>query len=94
MRIVGRNGDVPTHRCRAAGHVFCLEIELGLPIFPVVTAASTDIFALNHSGYAQNNALLTDMGKLIETSTHPPDVRFDKIKPISSPKGGYWRYVP
>ena len=79
-----RAGDVP-----ATGPVVLPSIET-----IDVTAASTDIFALNHSGYAQNNALLTDMGKLIETSTHPPDVRFEKIKPVSSPKGGYWRYTP
>ena len=79
-----RAGDVP-----AAGPVVLPSIET-----IDVTAASTDIFALNHSGYAQNNALLTDIGKLIESSTHPPDVRFTKIKPVSSPKGGYWRYVP
>ena len=79
-----RAGDVP-----AAGPVVLPSIET-----IDVTAASTDIFALNHSGYAQNNALLTDIGKLIEISTHPPDVRFEKIKPVSSPKGDYWRYVP
>ena len=79
-----RAGDVP-----ATGPVVLPSIET-----IDVSAASTDIFALNHSGYAQNNALLTDMSKLIETSTHPPDVRFEKIKPVSSPKGGYWRYVP
>lgn len=79
-----RAGDVP-----ATGPVVLPSIET-----IDVTAASTDIFALNHSGYAQNNALLTDMGKLIETSTHPPDVRFEKIKPVISPKGDYWRYVP
>ena len=79
-----RAGDVP-----AAGPVVLPSIET-----IDVTAASTDIFALNHSGYAQNSVLLTDMGKLIESSTHPPDVRFEKIKPVSSPKGDYWRYVP
>ena len=51
-----RAGDVP-----AAGPVVLPSIET-----IDVTAASTDIFALNHSGYAQNNVLLTDMGKLIE----------------------------
>ena len=59
-----------------------------------VTAASTDIFALNHSGFAQNETLVKDMGKLIEGDVHPPDARSDKIKPVSSPKGGYWRLSP
>ena len=30
-----------------------------------VTAASTDAFAINHSGYAQNNTLLKDIGELM-----------------------------
>ena len=77
-----RAGDVP-----AAGPVVLPSMET-----IDVTAASTDIFALNHSGYAQNNALLTDIGKLIETGAHPPDVRFEKLRPVSS--GAYWRYVP
>jgi esterase/lipase superfamily enzyme len=59
-----------------------------------VTAASTDVFALNHSDYAQNNDLLTDIGKLISTGLRPPDVRFDKLKPVNAGKDEYWRYVP
>ena len=35
-----------------------------------VTAASTDTFAINHSGYASNNKLLDDIGELIRTG--PP----------------------
>jgi esterase/lipase superfamily enzyme len=58
-----------------------------------VTAASTDVFTLNHSGYAENNALLSDIGKLIESGLRPPDVRFDKLKPVTSSKGSYWRYA-
>ena len=59
-----------------------------------VTAASTDIFGLNHSGYAQNNALLTDIGRLVESGVRPPEVRFDKIRPAASARGAYWRYTP
>jgi esterase/lipase superfamily enzyme len=57
-----------------------------------VTAASTDVFALNHSDYAQNNDLLTDIGKLIATGLRPPDVRFDRLKPVNAGKNEYWRY--
>ncbi len=59
-----------------------------------VTAASTDVFALNHSGYAENNDLLQDLGALIENGIRPPEVRSKKIKAIASPEGEYWRYVP
>ena len=36
-----------------------------------VTAASTDVLAFNHSEYAENNALLGDIGKLIESGLRP-----------------------
>jgi len=52
------------------------------------------VFALNHSDYAQNNDLLSDIGRLIATGVRPPDVRFDKLKPVNTGKNEYWRYVP
>ncbi len=58
-----------------------------------VTAASTDAFAINHSGYAQNNSLLKDIGELIETGRRPPDKRILKPKLVTTDKGPYWRYV-
>lgn len=58
-----------------------------------VTAASTDTFALNHSGYAENNELLDDIGALIERGLRPPDQRLDKLKRIMTDKGDYWRYT-
>src|SRR5262249_1181783 len=59
-----------------------------------VSAASTDVFELNHSDYAQNNDLLKDIGKLITTGQRPPDRRFEKLKPISAGQKMYWRYMP
>lgn len=58
-----------------------------------VTAASTDTFALNHSGYAENNELLDDIGALIEKGLRPPDQRLDKLKRVTTDKGDYWRYT-
>ena len=58
-----------------------------------VTAASTDTFALNHSGYAENNELLEDIGVLIEKGVRPPDQRLDKLKRITTEKGDYWRFT-
>jgi esterase/lipase superfamily enzyme len=78
-----RAGDVP-----AAGPL----IVAGIDTIDV-TAASTDVFALNHSDYAQNNDLLTDIGKLIATGLRPPDVRFNKLKPVNTGKSEYWRYT-
>ncbi len=58
-----------------------------------ITAASTDVFALNHSGYAENNDLLQDIGKLIQNGVRPPDVRFPSLKRINTDRGDYWRYT-
>jgi hypothetical protein len=58
-----------------------------------VTAASTDTFALNHSGYAENNELLDDIGALIEKGLRPPDLRLEKLKRITTDRGDYWRYT-
>jgi esterase/lipase superfamily enzyme len=75
------------------------EIPVGGPLITEgvdtidVTGASTDVFALNHSGYAQNIELLTDVGRLIEQGVRPPDLRFDKLKIEESASGPYWRYI-
>jgi esterase/lipase superfamily enzyme len=57
-----------------------------------VTAASMDILALNHSGYAENNKLLTDIAALIATGTRPPKTRTPIFEEITTPKGLYWRF--
>lgn len=59
-----------------------------------VTAASTDTFAINHSGYASNNKLLEDIGELLKTGLRPPEMRILKPGKISGPTGDYWRYAP
>jgi esterase/lipase superfamily enzyme/tetratricopeptide (TPR) repeat protein len=78
-----RAGDVPT-----AG-------PLVLPGIDTidVTDASTDVFAINHSGYAQNNKLLQDIGKLVLNGLRPPDLRLPNLKKVATDKGDYWRYV-
>lgn len=58
-----------------------------------VTAASTDVFAINHSGYAVNNKLLGDIAELLKTGLRPPEARSLKPGKITSQAGAYWRYV-
>jgi esterase/lipase superfamily enzyme/tetratricopeptide (TPR) repeat protein len=58
-----------------------------------VTAASTDVFAINHSGYAVNNKLLGDIGELLKTGLRPPEMRALKPGKVSGQGGDYWRYV-
>ncbi|MBZ0209541.1 MAG: alpha/beta hydrolase, partial [Hyphomicrobium sp.] len=59
-----------------------------------VTAASTDTFAINHSGYASNNKLLDDIRELLKTGLRPPELRPLKPGKITTQAGDYWRYVP
>lgn len=58
-----------------------------------VTAVSTDSLGLNHSGYAENNALLNDIKLLLQTGERPPDKRIPILETIKTTAGGsYWRY--
>ncbi|MEO1650791.1 MAG: alpha/beta hydrolase [Pseudomonadota bacterium] len=57
-----------------------------------VTSIKTDIFDLNHSGYAQSTELLNDIELLLQTGERPPGKRIPILKRIKTPKGDYWRY--
>lgn len=57
-----------------------------------VSAASTDGLGINHSGYAENNALLNDIGLLIQTGERPPNLRVPILESVKTAKGEYWRY--
>lgn len=60
-----------------------------------VTAVSTDSLGLNHSGYAENKALLNDIKLLIQTGERPPDKRIPILEKVIAADGGtYWRYPP
>lgn len=79
---VPRAGDVP---------------ETGPLIIPGVdtidvTAVSTDALGLNHSGYAENPALLNDVKALVAFGLRPPDKRLKSILAVQSAAGTYWRF--
>jgi esterase/lipase superfamily enzyme len=57
-----------------------------------VTAVSTQLFALNHSGYAEKSALLSDIQLLIHTGERPPDKRVPILERTKTDRGDYWRY--
>jgi esterase/lipase superfamily enzyme len=57
-----------------------------------VTAISTLLFALNHSGYAETSALLQDIQLLIQTGERPPDKRVPILERVKTSRGDYWRY--
>ena len=58
-----------------------------------VSEVSTDSLGLNHSGYAENNALLNDIKLLLQTGERPPDKRIPILQHMTTTAGGeYWRY--
>jgi len=57
-----------------------------------ISAASTAIFALNHSGYAESKDLLADIAALMVTGTRPPKLRTPRLEEITTDRGAYWRY--
>ncbi len=56
------------------------------------TAVSMDSLGLHHSGYAESNALLQDIGLLIQTGERPPLKRVPILQEVTTQKGLYWRY--
>ncbi len=59
-----------------------------------VTAAGMEGLYLNHSGYAENEALLSDIGLIIQTGERPPDKRFPILQKMKTSAGDYWKYPP
>jgi esterase/lipase superfamily enzyme len=85
MRLAGgvpRAGDVP-----AGGPLVIAGIDT-----IDVTATSTDILGLNHSGYAEKSALLADIQLIIQTGERPPEKRVPGLERVPTPKGDYWRF--
>ncbi len=79
---VPRAGDVP-----AGGPL----IMSGIDTIDA-TAVSMDSLGLHHSGYAESNTLLNDIGLLIQTGERPPPKRVPILQPVQTDKGTYWRY--
>ncbi|MCL4765139.1 MAG: alpha/beta hydrolase [Hyphomicrobiaceae bacterium] len=57
-----------------------------------VTAINTEMFSLNHSGYAEKTELLNDIQLLIQTGERPPEKRVPILERINTAKGAFWRY--
>jgi esterase/lipase superfamily enzyme len=57
-----------------------------------VTAVSTEVLSLNHHGYAEKTALLTDIALLLKTGVRPPERRLPILRRIKAQSGPYWRY--
>jgi len=59
-----------------------------------VTNINTEMFSLNHSGYAEKTELLNDIQLLIQTGERPPEKRIPILERISTSRGDFWRYPP
>ena len=57
-----------------------------------VTETSTDLLALNHSTYAERNALLNDIGLILQTGERPPDKRVPILRKRELEGWCLWRY--
>ncbi len=62
---IPRAGDVPTSGPVVTDGVDTID----------VTAVSTESLGLNHSAYAESNALLNDIGLILQTGERPPGKR-------------------
>lgn len=56
-----------------------------------VTSVSTDSLGINHSGYAENNDLLKDIGLLVSAGA-PPGTRLPSLEVVPLGDGKYWRF--
>lgn len=79
---VARAGDVPEEGPVTIDGIDTIDI----------TAASTDSLGYNHSGYAENNALLKDIGKLIQTGLPPAERHPPQYERVEQGTHSYWRY--
>ena len=57
-----------------------------------VTATSTDVFSLNHAGYAEKTELLGDIRALMLGGYRKPNVRIPKLQAVATPVGEYWKF--
>ncbi len=78
---IARAGDVPATGPLIINGVDTLD----------VTSVSTESLSLNHSGYAENNRLLDDIAKLVQTGA-APSIRMPSLEVIPLGSGKYWRF--
>ena len=58
-----------------------------------ISSIDTSFFALNHSTFADREALLGDIRRLISSGMRPPSTRGEQFQLIQGENGAYWRYT-
>lgn len=57
-----------------------------------ISSLDTSFFSINHSTFADREALLGDIRRLISSGMRPPNTRGDAFELVQSEHGAYWRY--
>jgi esterase/lipase superfamily enzyme len=57
-----------------------------------ISSLDTSFFSINHSTFADREALLGDIRRLIISGMRPPSTRGDAFELVQSEHGAYWRY--
>jgi hypothetical protein len=58
-----------------------------------ISSLDTSFFAVNHSTFADREALLGDIRRLISSGMRPPSTRGAEFHLIQGDSGAYWRYT-
>ncbi len=58
-----------------------------------ISSLDTSFFAVNHSTFADREALLGDIRRLISSGIRPPSTRGSEFRLIQGDSGAYWRYT-
>jgi esterase/lipase superfamily enzyme len=58
-----------------------------------ISSLDTSFFGLNHSTFADREALLGDIRRLISSGERPPSTRGKEVHLIQGTRGAYWRYM-
>jgi len=57
-----------------------------------ISSLDTSFFSINHSTFADREALLGDIRRLISSGMRPPNTRGTAFELVQSEHGAYWRY--
>lgn len=58
-----------------------------------ISSLDTSFFGVNHSSFADREALLGDIRRLISSGARPPNTRGPEFHLIQGDSGAYWRYT-
>jgi esterase/lipase superfamily enzyme len=81
---VPRAGDVPPDGPLISKAIYTIDASY----------LGTQVFAINHNGYAESLDLMKDISQLFRYGKHPPNDRWPMLRVMNTPKGSYWQYPP